>query len=779
MTINEALKVLTIKEKIALLSGDGMWHIKHLPKLGYDRFMMTDGPHGIRKQVKTDGIGISESYKATCFPTASLLACSFDKNLIYEVGKHIAKEAINQDVSMVLGPGINIKRSPLCGRNFEYFSEDPLLSGLLGEAYIRGVQSEHVGTSLKHFFANNQEKNRMTVDAIIDKRAMYEIYLRSFEIAIQAKPWSIMTAYNKVNGKYSAESKLHLTAIARNRYGFNGAFITDWGAMNNRIDSIKAGLSLEMPGSKQKELYKAYKAALITEDEIDFAVKPILWLLDKASKSKKTKTNQYYHDIAKKAALESIVLLKNDDQILPFNEDEKILYIGSMIKTPRYQGSGSSRVNAIEVISLYDSLIAHNRDFHYCEGYRLDGLDDQNLIDEAMELAKHYKKIVISIGLTDIYESEGFDRTHMNIPLNQLKLLDGIKTVSNDVVVILQGGSVTTMPYKDDVKGILNLYLGGEAIGEATQDILYGIHNPSGKLAETYPVRLDDCPSTPFFPGGNKSVYYAESIYVGYRYYNKKGLVVNYPFGYGLSYSQFKYQELKLSHETLREKEILKIQVTVSNLSNRDGKEVIQIYVSDLNQIVHKPTSELKAFEKIEIKAFNTVTIDIELPFKAFEYYDVEIDDFRVLDGHYLIQIGSSSRDIHLEKEVTIMGEKVDPEKPSLYTTLERYINIHDFEEIYGLLPTREHSDHIKFNLNSTVNDIKHTKIGHVIYNMGYKEINKSTADEPTKKMMINQFESLPLRALSLMSNDKLTLKRTKGLIQLMNKDIRGLLKLL
>lgn len=777
--LQKNLEKLTTQEKLNLLSGDGLWHIKHYDKLGLKRFMMTDGPHGLRKQASNDAMGIAASHKATCFPTASLLACSFDPNLMYDMGQALAKEAISQDVSMILGPGINMKRSPLCGRNFEYFSEDPYLAGTLSKSYIEGVQSLNVGTCLKHYFANNQEKHRMTVDAIIDKRAMYEIYLKGFGIAIQGKPWAIMTSYNKVNGSYVAESKWYMSAIARNRYGFKGAFITDWGAMNDRVASLKAGLSLEMPGSKNNILTKAYKKGLIQDQELDFAVKPLLWMLEKGSHPKEKMPIDHHHELARKIASESMVLLKNEG-ILPLKSNQSIALIGRFAKEPRIQGSGSSKVNPNRVDSLFDVFQKENIAFEYADGYTLDQKENPNHIKEALTICEHKDVVVLSVGLTELFESEGYDRTHLNIPQQQLKLIDAITKQCHNVVIVLQGGSVTLMPYKDHVQAILNAYLPGEAGALAIYDILFGHVNPSGKLAETYPVHLDDTSSYPFFPGGTKSVYYAESIYIGYRYFDKKGLMVTYPFGYGLSYSTFKIDNVRLSNKHLKTNHGLKITMDVTNTSNMDGKEIVQIYVSDLGIEVHKPSQELKAYQKVFVRANSKVEITMTLNYSDFDYYDIEIDDFRVKKGQYEIKVGDSSRTFYHIETIQVDGDVIDETEPTIYHTFDRYISVHDFENLYGTLPPKEDTEKHKYHLNSTIGEIKDTRIGGIIHKIGIKEIQKTPTDEATKRMMKEQFEELPLRAIPLFSGDKFTHKRVLGLIDIMNKHpFRGLVKLI
>ncbi|MCV2232870.1 glycoside hydrolase family 3 C-terminal domain-containing protein [Acholeplasma manati] len=777
--LQKNLEKLTTQEKLNLMSGDGLWHIKHYDKLGLKRFMMTDGPHGLRKQASNDAMGIAASHPATCFPTASLLACSFDPNLMYEMGQALAKEAIHQDVSMILGPGINMKRSPLCGRNFEYFSEDPYLAGTLSKSYIEGVQSLNVGTCLKHYFANNQEKHRMTVDAIIDKRAMYETYLKAFGIAIEGKPWAIMTSYNKVNGTYVAESKWYMSAIARNRYGFKGAFITDWGAMNDRVASLKAGLSLEMPGSKNNILSKAYKKGLITDQEVDFAVKPLLWMLEKGSQKKEKQPINHHHELARKIAAESMVLLKNEG-ILPLNTNQRVALIGRFAKEPRIQGSGSSKVNPQCVDSLLDVFTASGISFEYADGYTLEPKENPNHIQEALKVCENKDVIVLSIGLTELFESEGYDRTHLNIPLQQLKLIEAITEKHDNVVVVLQGGSVTLIPYKDKVQAILNAYLPGEAGALAIHDILYGKVNPSGKLAETYPIHLDDTSSYPFFPGGTKSVYYAESIYIGYRYFDKKGLMVTYPFGFGLSYSTFKIENVRFSNKHVKVNHTLKVTMDVSNTSTVDGKEIVQIYISDLGTEIHKPSQELKAYQKVFVKAQSKVEVTLELKYSDFEYYDTDIDEFRVKQGHYEIKIGDSSRTFYHIEKIQVEGDHIDSTEPTVYHTFDRYISVHDFEALYGVLPPKEDTEKHKYHLNSTIGEIKDTRIGGFIYKIGIKEIQKTPADAATKRMMKEQFEELPLRAIPLFSGDKFTHRRVLGLIDIMNKHpFRGVVKLL
>lgn len=777
--LQKNLSKLTIKEKINMLSGDGLWHIKHYEKLGLNRFMMTDGPHGLRKQASNDAMGIAASHQATCFPTASLLACSFDPELMYEMGQALAKEAISQDVSMILGPGINMKRSPLCGRNFEYFSEDPYVAGTLSKSYIEGVQSLNVGTCLKHYFANNQEKHRMTIDAIIDKRAMYEVYLKGFGIAIQGKPWAIMTSYNKVNGSYVAESKLYLSAIARNRYGFKGAFITDWGAMNDRVASVKAGLSLEMPGSKNDILWKAYQKGLINETEIDFAVKPLLWMLEKGSQPKEKLPIQQHHQLARKIASESMVLLKNEG-ILPLKNTQTVALIGRFAKEPRIQGSGSSKVNPNQVDNLCDVLTQQGIVYEYADGYNLDQQENPSHIPNALKTCENKDVILLSIGLTELYESEGYDRTHLNLPLQQLKLIETITQKYSNVVMILQGGSVTLMPYKDKVNAILNAYLAGEAGALAIHDILYGHVNPSGKLAETYPIHLDDTSSYPFFPGGTKSVYYAESIYIGYRYFDKKGLMVTYPFGYGLSYSKFNIHNVSFSTKHIKVNKTIKVTMDVTNSSDFDGKETVQIYITDLGNEVHKPSQELRAYRKVGVKAHDTVKVTFELQYTDFDFYDIDIDEFRVKQGQYEVKIGDSSRNFHHIEVVQVDGDIIDPTETTVYHTFDRYISVHDFESMYGTLPPKEDMEKHKFHLNSTIGEIKETRIGGLVYRIGIKEINKTQTDTATKKMMKEQFEELPLRSIPLFSGDKFTQKRVLGLIDIMNKNIfRGIVRLI
>ncbi|MDX9692069.1 MAG: glycoside hydrolase family 3 C-terminal domain-containing protein, partial [Acholeplasmataceae bacterium] len=531
------------KEKIALLDGLDVWHTK--PVLNLPSVLMTDGPHGLRKQndVK-DHLGKSGSIPSTCFPTASLLACSFDKKLIKDVGKHIAIEAKTNNVHMVLGPGINIKRSPLCGRNFEYFSEDPYLTGELAASYVRGIEDEGVGTSVKHFFCNNQEKNRFFVDSIVDERTMHEIYLKAFKRVVDENPASIMASYNKINGFYGTESPI-INDVLRKEWGFKGIVVSDWGAISDRVNSLKAGCDLEMPSSvgyHEQILNEQSDQDPVLEQAIEQSYERIASFVKKYGKNHKVTFDQEkHHEFAIKAAAESIVLLKNDD-ILPLQPLEKVCVITGFDEMIRYQGGGSSHINPTKLDQIKDIYQSYSPNIKLTKGFRIDkDVDDQELIDEAIIQAVKSDKVVMILGLTDQMETEGFDRTHLNLPHNQINLLKRIADIHNNLVVVNLGGSVVNLSIENRVKGLIQAYLGGQGVASAIFDILYGKVNPSGRLAETWIDHIDACNVQ--LTEDNHAVYYDESIYIGYRYYSSYNKPVHFPFGYGLSYSKITYHD--------------------------------------------------------------------------------------------------------------------------------------------------------------------------------------------------------------------------------------------
>lgn len=663
--IKELVSKMTLEEKASLCSGLDFWRTKPVERLGIPSIMMTDGPHGLRK-AKGEEVGIGDSVPATCFPTASALASSWNRELLKKVGEAIAQECLAEKVAIILGPGANIKRSPLCGRNFEYYSEDPYLSGEMAASIIEGIQSKGIGTSLKHFVANNQEHRRLSVSAEIDERTLREIYLAGFEIAVKkAKPWTVMAAYNKVNGTYCFKNKFLLTDILRKEWGFEGIVVSDWGAVDviERAEALKAGLDLEMPSSGglgDKNIVEAVKNGDLPEEVLDEAVERLLKIIFRGFENQKDATfdKDEHHKFAKEVAKECVVLLKNEDDILPLKTDSRIAVIGSFAKKARYQGGGSSHINPTKLDVPYDEILKLVEDpsnVLYCDGYDLESEEiKEELINEAKEIARNSDVAVIFAGLPENYESEGFDRENMCMPESHNKLIEEVAKVQPNVVVVLFNGAPVEMPWIDRVKGLFEAYLGGQAVGGAVAELLFGKANPSGKLAETFPKKLAHNPSHPYFPGEDDKVEYREGIFVGYRYYDKKEIEPLFPFGFGLSYTKFEYSDLKVDKKQAKDTDTITVSVKVKNVGNMAGKEVVQLYVRDVESSVIRPEKELKGFEKVELKPGEEKTVTFVLDKRSFAYYNIDIKDWYVESGDFEILIGRSSRDIVLKETVKI-----------------------------------------------------------------------------------------------------------------------------
>ena len=673
--LKELVSQMTLEEKAGMCSGLDFWHLKSVDRLGIPSVMVSDGPHGLRKQDdKADHLGINESIKAVCFPPAVLSACSFDRDLLRELGDTVGKEAQATDVSVVLGPAVNIKRSPLCGRNFEYYSEDPYLAGESAAAFIDGVQSHHVGTSIKHFAANNQELNRMSCSSEVDERTLREIYLPAFETAVKkSQPYTVMCSYNKINGTYSSENPWLLTEVLRDEWGFEGYVMSDWGAVNERVPGLKAGLDLEMPasgGMTDREIVAAVQDGSLEESVLDQAVERILrisftWL---DNREEQDLTLEADHETARRIAEGSMVLLKNEN-VLPLNPSENVVFIGGFAKRPRYQGGGSSHINSFRVDSALKA-VKDIAEVSYAEGFSSSkDLYDKELAADAVEAARRADKAVIFAGLPDSFESEGYDRSHMKLPECQERLIREIAEVQPNTIVVLHNGSPVEMPWKDDVKGLLEAYLGGQAGGSAVVNILYGKVNPSGKLAETLPLKLSDNPSYLNFAEREK-VNYREGVFVGYRYYDAKEMEVAFPFGHGLSYTSFKYSDLKLDRTEMTDQDTLTVSVDVTNTGDRAGKEVVQLYVSDLTGAVRRPVKELKGYEKVSLEPGETKTVTMTLDKRSFAWYSTDLHDWYAASGEYEILIGASSRDIRLTENVHLTGTCQLPLNLTLNTTL-------------------------------------------------------------------------------------------------------------
>ncbi|MFK4300458.1 beta-glucosidase [Paenibacillus sp. RC254] len=664
--IKNMVRQMTLNEKAELCSGASFWSTQAVDRLGIPSIILTDGPHGLRKQDgESDHLGLNESVPSTCFPSAAGLASSWNRDLVQLVGEAIGKEAQAEDVAIVLGPAANIKRSPLCGRNFEYFSEDPYLTGELAAAHIAGVQSQGVGTSLKHFAVNNQEHRRMTTDAIVDERTLREIYLTGFEKAVkQSQPWTVMSAYNKLNGSYVSENEYLLTTILKEEWGHEGFVVSDWAAVSEIVASIAGGMELEMPSSNgegPKQIVEAVNHGELSEEKLDQAVERLLHVIFKAVDSKREHASYdqtVHHQLAREVARETMVLLKNENQILPLKKEGKIAIIGQMAEKVRYQGGGSSHIKPTQLDSIYEQITISAgpaASITYKQGYDQDSDEsDQSMLDEAIKAAAASDIAVLVVGLPDRYESEGYDRSHLDVPLNQQQLISAVAAVQPNVVVVLCNGSPILMPWLQDVKAVLEGYLGGQAAGGAIADLLFGDANPSGKLAETFPQSLKHNPSYLFFPGDGDRVEYREGIYVGYRYYDMKDIEPLFPFGYGLSYTRFEYSHLTVSQTEIKDNETLSVTVNVKNTGPVFGKEVVQLYVHDCESTVSRPEKELKGFAKVALKPGEEKTITFTLEKRSFAHYSVERKDWHVESGGFDILLGSSSRHIALQTKVMV-----------------------------------------------------------------------------------------------------------------------------
>ena len=674
--LKKIVSEMTLEEKAGMCSGLDFWHLKEVEHLGIPKVMVSDGPHGLRKQdEKGDHLGINDSIKAVCFPPAVLSACSFDRGLMEEMGKAIGREAQANDVSVVLGPAVNIKRSPLCGRNFEYYSEDPYLVGEIAAAFVKGVQSQHVGTSIKHFAANNQEYRRMSSSSEVDERTLREIYFPAFEIAVKkAQPYTFMCSYNQINGTFASENKWLLTDVLRGDWGFKGYVMSDWGAVNDRVKGLEAGLELEMPasgGDNDAMIVKAVKDGALEEKILDQAVERILRIIFEYADHRKPQefTMEKDHEEAQHIAEESMVLLKNENHILPLKTSEKAAFIGGFARNTRFQGGGSSHINCFKTTNVLDSVPC-DAQVVYAEGFPADrDFYDKVLADEAVKAAAEADKAVIFAGLPESFESEGYDRSHMRLPECQNRLITEILKVQPNTVIVLHNGSPVEMPWLGEIKGLLETYLGGQAGGAAAANILYGKINPSGKLAETMPLKLSDNPSYLNFGGGEK-VEYREGIFVGYRYYDTKEMDVAFPFGYGLSYTTFAYSNLKLSMENPTEKDTVMVSADVTNTGKSAGKEVVQLYIRDLTGSAIRPEKELKGFEKVFLEPGETKTVTMELNKRSFAWYNTELHDWFAASGDYEILVGASSRDIRLTETLHLNSSQRLPMHVHMNTTL-------------------------------------------------------------------------------------------------------------
>ncbi len=679
--ISEVIQPMSLEEKAALCTGAGPWTTTPVDRLGIPEITVSDGPHGVRRAEDTHAF-IMDSVPATCFPTASCMASTWDVALIQKLGEAIAEECIALKVDVVLGPGVNMKRTPVCGRNFEYYSEDPFLAGEMAAGFINGVQSKGVGTSLKHYAVNNQEYQRNSISAEVDERTLREIYLPAFEASVKkAKPWTVMCSYNKINGEFAAENRRLLTEILKEEWGFDGFVVSDWGAVHDRVEALKAGLDLEMPGPRDlrvKSVIDAVRTGKLDVAVLDEAVRRILEIIFKAAETQKGQSFDAaaHHALARQIAADGMVLLKNNG-ILPLKQPQHIAVIGRTAQEAHYQGGGSSHIHPIQLDNPFVELqkTASGAELSYAEGYPKDESYDQALIDEAVIIAEPAEVALLYLALPATKESEGYDRLDLDLTKHQIALIKAVARVQPNTVVILNSGSPIVMSeWMDSPAAILEAWMMGQAGGGAITDVLFGKVNPSGKLAETFPLRLVDTPAYINYPGDNGVVRYGEGIFIGYRYYDAKEAPVLFPFGYGLSYTSFAYSNPKVSAEHIKDVDGLTVSVDVTNSGKVAGKEVVQFYVHDQKSKLVRPPKELKGFSKVELQPGETKTVSVELDFRSFACYHPGYKQWITEDGEFDILIGASSADIRLIQTVTLQSTLVLPSLLGRVSTMREWL---------------------------------------------------------------------------------------------------------
>ncbi|MEE0800333.1 MAG: glycoside hydrolase family 3 C-terminal domain-containing protein [Gemmiger sp.] len=785
MKHQEQISQLTLEQKCALLSGADTFQTRALPQYGIPSIWLSDGPHGVRKQMgPADHLGIHPSEPATCFPTASAVASSWDPALGEQIGEALGREAAAQDVAVVLGPGLNVKRSPLCGRNFEYFSEDPYLAGKMAAAYIRGIQANGIAACPKHFAANNQELRRMASDSVLDERTLREIYLTNFEIAVtEGKPRSIMTSYNMVNGVYANENVHLLREILRNTWGFDGAVVTDWGGSNDHALGVKNGSTLEMPApglDSARELCRAVQDGRVSETDLNARLEELLTLIDQTTgalqKAPKTIDWDAHHALARRAAAESIVLLKNQSGLLPLDPTARIAVIGDFAQTPRYQGAGSSLVNAPQVDSFLEVLQTSGlQTVGYAQGFDRQGKPDGRLQAQAVELAARADVVLLFLGLDEVKESEGLDRSGMQLARNQIDLLLAVHRTNPHLVVILSCGSAVETGWQSHCEALLWAGLSGQAGAGAVLDVLTGKVNPAGRLAETWPLRCEDNPSYRHFGGPGRNVEYREGLYVGYRYYQTAGVPVAYPFGFGLSYTRFSYRGLKATPTG--------VTLTVENTGDRAGDEVVQVYIAKPHAAIFRPAQELKGFARVRLAAGESRTVTIPLDDKAFRYWNDPAGHWAVEGGDYEVRVGASSEDIRLTAVVTV-PDSGDPD-PYAGIALPHYADgqVQDVpdEEFTALLGHPIPSDRVAIDRNMTLGEIGHARspLGWLVHLVHRHLLEKSLrSGTPDLNLLFNY--NMPLRAIAKMTGGIVSMGMVDGLVlELKGFWIIGMVRLL
>ena len=766
----EIIAKLNLEQKCALLSGAGTFTTRGCPKAGVPSITLSDGPNGVRKQAgAADHLGLNPSVPATCFPTAATVACSWDPALGEEIGRAMGEEAAAQEVAVLLGPGLNTKRSPLCGRNFEYFSEDPYLSGKMAAAYVRGIQSEGIAACPKHFAVNSQELRRMASDSVLDERTLRELYLTGFEIVVkEAAPKTIMSSYNLVNGTYANENAHLLQDILRRDWGFSGAVVTDWGGSNDHALGVKNGSTLEMPapgGDAVRELLAAVQSGKITEADVDARLDELLTLVLDTSAAVQKHSRSFdadaHHALARRAAAESAVLLKNDGGILPLAAGARVAVIGDFAETPRYQGAGSSAVNSIKVDTLLDCLAQSGLQ---CAGFAA-GFDRQGRPDaakkaQAVALAQKADTVLLCLGLDEIKESEGLDRVDMKLADNQIELLQAVEQANPNTVVVLNAGASLETPWLAHCRALVYGALGGQAGAGAMVDVLTGKVNPGGKLAETWANAYAETPAKDNFAGTGRTVQYREGLYVGYRYYQTAGVPVAFPFGYGLSYTSFAYSDLKVTADS--------VSLTVTNTGAHDGAEIVQVYIAKPGAEIFRPAQELKAFARVPLAAGESRTVTLPLDDKAFRYWNTRTDGWEIEGGRYEVRVGASSADIRLTADVDIRGTNATD--PYAGKALPHYKsgsvqNVPD-AEWEALLGHPIPQDKVKIDRNMTLGELNHSRspLGWLIWAVLTALLNASFKKGKPDLNVLFQY-NMPLRALAKMTSGAISMGMVDGLV--------------
>ena len=799
INVNDIMERLTLEEKACLLSGHKSWHTNKVSRVGLPSIFLTDGPHGLRKKKEGDKVaGLGQTELSTCFPAACTTGSSWNKTLLYKMGEAMGEECRHYNVNLILGPAVNIKRNPLCGRNFEYFSEDPLIAGSLGAQLTRGIEDMGVGTSVKHFACNNNEKNRYYGDSIVDERAYREIYLKAFEPIIkEGKPQTVMCAYNKVNGKYASENPELLNGVLRDDWGFEGLVMSDWGAVNDRVEGLKAGLDLEMPGDighNRQVIIDAVKNGSLSMEVLDTAVRRVLNMIYNTSLAEGEVPEKFeeHATLAKIISEDSAVLLKNNDHALPLDEGGRYLVIGEMFEKMRYQGAGSSLLRPYKLTTPMSAFDAHSVDYKYSKGYNIDSFEDDTLLmNRALFDAKKFDTIIFFGGLSEYAESEGFDRTTLSLPKNQINLLQKLARLNKRIIFVMYGGSPVEMSFEDNVDAVLNMYLPGEEGGESTYELLFGKVSPSGRLCETWPLAYSDVPFCDEFTKTTNDRY-KESIFVGYRYYSSFGVLVKYPFGYGLSYTDFSYSNLRVK----KDGDLYRVYVDVENTGSMAGANVVELFVEAPKTEMVKPLRELRGFEKVHIKAGERKTVSIKVPIESLRYY---IGGEWVLEnGEYYFQIGSDVNSIVLSHKVTVKVGTDEITDKAIYKKLYGY----DKERFLGITDT--HHDmligrHIKapvvkrpYDLNTPIREYK-TWGGKFIYGLIMKVFSTvynfelKSADSPDKETKVKNayfgwkiMGMMSLRSMSYASEGMLSHTMAWALCDIANnRPLRAIFRLI